>query len=191
MTFDTDTWDGQGPEPAPKAAGAAPQPPEEAPSFRTVRRGFDPEAVDRFVAQTATATTAWREQVRKAREEGPDRGDEDDAGTTKGRSAEIGDELTSVAERGAASMVEEAKNRAAAIRADAEERAEGIVAEATAEAKRVTDEAQRFADGSKEQADRSLADVAERRQRMLDGLRQVQERLTDLLPELGDEPPPA
>jgi cell division septum initiation protein DivIVA len=158
-------------------------------AFKTVRRGFLPKEVDDFVLEIEAATKALEAQVRQARlarETGllPEAEEATAPGQPSKRLAAQFSELAEVAERGARTMVSQARDESGKIRDDAERGAERIVAEARDDAKKSLEDAELFLQDAQDQASRTLSELAERREQMLGGLHQLQQRLLSLLPDL-------
>lgn len=152
---------------------------ERGPRFGSVRRGYDPEEVDVFLTQVASAIRILEARIRdapEASEDTPQDVDERLAARFAG--------ILAIQEREAENLLSEAHLEAEAVVAAAEREAEEIRADGQDAAERSVEEAADFRRRAAEEADQLRVDLDERRRDLIAKLPQIQQRLVTFLNDL-------
>jgi len=152
---------------------------EPAPRFGSVRRGYDPEEVDTFLMQVASAIRILEARIREA-PEAPEDTPEDIDERIATRFAGI----LAIQEREAENLLSEAHLEAEAIVAAADREAEEIRADGQDAAERSIGEATAFRRRAAEEADQLRVDLDERRRDLIAKLPQIRQRLATFLKDL-------
>ncbi|HEX8132075.1 MAG TPA: DivIVA domain-containing protein [Actinomycetes bacterium] len=162
------------------------------PSFRVVRRGYDPEQVDAYMPQLLARLEEAVDRYAKA-ERARSELERENANLKEGSPAfeQIGAEAASViaeAGRSAGQLVDKARVRADTIVADAEKQAEQIRADAEKAAQKALEQAREVADHIRKEVEQERAalyaeteQVREFRDTLLDNLARVHGDITGLL----------
>jgi DivIVA domain-containing protein len=152
------------------------------PTFRVVRRGYDPQEVDAYFAQLAARLTEAVDQYATADRARAEL--QDQVTTLQNRAPsfeQVGGEAAALlveAGRSAEQLVENGRRRAETIIEKAQQQAEQLRAEVTAEAQRVLEQA-------REVAEQIRAEVAAERAAVVQETDQVREFRDGLLDDLG------
>ncbi len=160
--------------------------------FATVRRGYDPSAVDDFLKEVASNIEALETELHKD----PATAGVAPEGTDPAQvlSSGVGDtpepymqriaRLGAAAEREIERMLAETKAEAATIIAEAKSEADRIRIDAEGGAGRSVEEARAFLTQVEEDAGRMLSGVVERRGQMIQELQKMQEQLLSVTKDL-------
>ena len=149
---------------------------EVGPLFGSVRRGYDPEEVDAFLGQVASAIRILQARIRDAPDDTPPDADERLAARFAG--------ILVIQERETENLLAEAHLEAEAMVVAAKQEAERIRADGQDAAERSTEETAAFRRRAAEEADQLRVDLDERRRDMIAKLPQIQQRLVTFLRDL-------